>query len=80
MPAVPPVPTPGRAALMAEVALGLGISEATLCRWIPQDAFDADAAPVDAGDADAIARLRHANRVLALQNEVLKRALSRVAE
>jgi hypothetical protein len=70
----------GRTELITEVARGLGISEDTLCRWMPADAFDLEPPRVDAHDPEAVARLTRAVLVLELQNEVLKRALSRVAE
>jgi hypothetical protein len=69
-----------RSDLIAEVAHGLGISEETLCRWMPADAFDLVPPAIDAHDANAVARLSRTVLVLELQNEVLKRALSRVAE
>ena len=60
---------------VAQVAKNLGISESCLSRWMAQD-------DVDAGRADGLTsvekreliELRRKNRVLEMENEILKRA------
>ena len=60
---------------VAEIARDLGISDATLYNWMRQ-------AEIDEGQRDGLTteeraelvRLRRANRVLAMENEILKRA------
>jgi transposase-like protein len=60
---------------VAEIAADLGISDATLYNWMHQ-------AEVDEGQREGVTteeraelvRLRRANRVLAMENEILKRA------
>ena len=60
---------------VAEIASDLGISDATLYNWMRQ-------AEIDEGQRDGLTteeraelvRLRRANRVLAMENEILKRA------
>lgn len=60
---------------VAEIARDLGISDATLYNWMRQ-------AETDEGQRDGLTteeraelvRLRRANRVLAMENEILKRA------
>ncbi len=61
---------------VAEIASDLGISDATLYNWMRQ-------AEIDEGQRDGLTteeraelvRLRRANRVLAMENEILKRAV-----
>ena len=65
----------GQGEPVAQVARGLGISESCLRRWMAQ-------ADVDAGRADGLTtaekqelvELRRKNRVLEMENEILKRA------
>ncbi len=60
---------------VAEIAADLGISDATLYHWLRQ-------AEIDEGEREGLTteeraelvRLRRANRVLAMENEILKRA------
>ena len=65
-----------RAALIDEVACGLGIPKAVLLEWMPDDVFDRT--EIEAVVVDAVA-IQRENRVLELQVAILKRALAHFA-
>jgi len=60
---------------VAQVARNLGISESCLRRWMGQDAVDAGRKEgLTSGEKRELVELRRKNRVLEMENEILKRA------
>jgi transposase-like protein len=60
---------------VAQVARNLGISESCLRRWLGQDAVDAGRKEgLTSGEKRELVELRRKNRVLEMENEILKRA------
>ena len=60
---------------VAQVARNLGISESCLRRWMEQDAVDAGRkAGLTSAEKRELVELRRKNRVLEMENEILKRA------
>ena len=59
----------------AQVARKLGISESCLRRWMEQDAVDAGRKEgLTSAEKRELVELRRKNRVLEMENEILKRA------
>lgn len=60
---------------IVQVARELGISESGLRRWMAQaDVDDGKREGLSSADRAELVRLRRENRVLAMENEILKRA------
>ena len=60
---------------VVQVARELGISESGLRRWMAQaDVDDGRREGVSSSEKQELVRLRRENRVLAMENEILKRA------
>ncbi len=60
---------------VAEVARDLGVSESGLRRWMAQaDVDDGKRQGLTSSEKKELARLRKENRVLQMENEILKRA------
>lgn len=60
---------------VAQVASGLGISESCLRRWMKQDDIDAGRVEgLTTEERKELVELRRKNRVLEMENEILKRA------
>lgn len=60
---------------VAQVARNLGISESGLRRWMAQDDIDAGRAEgLTSAEKRELVELRRRNRVLEMENEILKRA------
>lgn len=60
---------------IVQVARELGISESGLRRWMAQaDVDDGKREGLSSADRSELVRLRRENRVLAMENEILKRA------
>jgi len=60
---------------VAEIAADLGISDATLYNWMRQSEIDEGQRDgLTSEERAELVRLRRANRVLAMENEILKRA------
>ena len=60
---------------VAQVARNLGISESCLRRWMDQDAVDAGRKEgLSSAEKRELVELRRKNRVLEMENEILKRA------
>ena len=60
---------------VAQVARNLGISESCLRRWLEQDAVDAGRKEgLTSAEKRELVELRRKNRVLEMENEILKRA------
>ena len=60
---------------VAEIAKNLGISESGLRRWMAQaDIDNGRREGLSSSDRVELVRLRRENRVLAMENEILKRA------
>ena len=60
---------------VAQVARNLGISESCLRRWMEQDAVDAGRKEgLTSAEKRELVELRRKNRVLEMENEILKRA------
>jgi len=60
---------------VAEVATGLGISQSCLRRWMKQDDIDAGRREgLTTEERKELVELRRKNRVLEMENEILKRA------
>ena len=65
-----------RDAIIAEVASGLGLSEAMLRKWMPEEAFLVMPEPAVTADPAEVTLLRYEKRVLELQVDILKQALA----
>jgi transposase-like protein len=60
---------------IAKIAQDLGISESCLRRWMEQDAVDAGRKEgLTSAEKRELVELRRKNRVLEMENEILKRA------
>jgi transposase-like protein len=60
---------------VVQVARNLGISESCLRRWMDQDAVDAGRKEgLTSAEKRELVELRRKNRVLEMENEILKRA------
>jgi transposase-like protein len=60
---------------VAHVARNLGVSESCLRRWMEQDAVDAGRKEgLSSAEKRELVELRRKNRVLEMENEILKRA------
>ncbi len=60
---------------VAEIARDLGVSESGLRRWMAQaDVDDGKRQGLTSSEKKELARLRKENRVLQMENEILKRA------
>jgi transposase-like protein len=60
---------------VAQVARNLGISESGLRRWMAQDDIDAGRTEgLTSAEKRELVELRRRNRVLEMENEILKRA------
>ena len=60
---------------VAQVARNLGISESCLSRWMEQDSVDAGRKEgLTSAEKRKLVELRRKNRVLEMENEILKRA------
>jgi len=60
---------------VAEIARDLGVSESGLRRWMAQaDIDEGKRQGLTSGEKKELARLRKENRVLQMENEILKRA------
>jgi transposase-like protein len=60
---------------VAQVARNLGVSESGLRRWMDQDAVDAGRKEgLTSAEKRELVELRRKNRVLEMENEILKRA------
>ena len=60
---------------VAQVARNLGISESCLRRWMDQDAVEAGRKEgLSSAEKRELVELRRKNRVLEMENEILKRA------
>jgi transposase-like protein len=60
---------------VSNIAEDLGISDSCLRNWIARAEIDAGERPgVSSGDRAELVELRHRNRVLEMENEILKRA------
>jgi transposase len=60
---------------IAQIAADLGISDATLYTWMRQAEIDeGQREGLTSEERAELVRLRRANRVLAMENEILKRA------
>jgi transposase-like protein len=65
----------GQGEPVAQVARNLGISESCLRRWMDQDAVDAGRKEgLTSTEKRELVELRRKNRVLEMENEILKRA------
>ena len=65
----------GQGEPVAQVARNLGISESCLRRWMEQDAVDAGRKEgLSSAEKRELVELRRKNRVLEMENEILKRA------
>jgi transposase-like protein len=66
---------------IAQIAIDLGISESCLRRWIAvADVDDGHWPGLTTDEKAELVRLRRANRVLELENEILKRAAAYFAK
>jgi transposase len=63
-----------RATPSRETARDLGISESCLRNWMNRDAIDSGRKAGVTSDAQELVELRRRNRVLEMENEILKRA------
>jgi transposase-like protein len=60
---------------VSRIAEGLGISEATLYKWLKRaDIDEGQRAGLTTDERAELVRLRRANRTLEMENEILKRA------
>ncbi len=57
-----------------EIAKDLGIAESCLRRWMAQDDVDAGKEGLSSDECKELSELRRRNRVLEMENEILKRA------
>jgi transposase-like protein len=65
----------GQGEPVAQVARNLGISESGLRRWMAQDDIDAGRTEgLTSAEKRELVELRRRNRVLEMENEILKRA------
>jgi transposase-like protein len=91
MPKVPPYPEEFRRRAvelvrssgdpLAKVARDLGVSETGLRNWVTQAEIDAgERAGLSSAERRELAELRRRNRVLELENEILKRAAAYFAK
>jgi transposase-like protein len=65
----------GQGEPVAQVARNLGISESCLRRWMERDAVDAGRKEgLTSAEKRELVELRRKNRVLEMENEILKRA------
>lgn len=65
----------GQGEPVAQVARNLGISESCLRRWMDQAAVDSGATEgLTSAERRELVELRRKNRVLEMENEILKRA------
>ena len=66
---------------VAQIARDLGISESGLRRWIAQvDVDQGKREGLSSGEKQELVRLRRENRVLHMENEILKRAAAYFAK
>jgi transposase len=66
---------------VAQVARDLGISESGLRRWMAQaDVDQGKREGLSSGEKQELVRLRRENRVLVMENEILKRAAAYFAK
>lgn len=66
---------------VAQIARDLGISESGLRRWMAKaDVDDGRREGLTSGEKQELVRLRRENRVLAMENEILKRAAAYFAK
>ncbi len=66
---------------VAEIARDLGISESGLRRWMAQaDVDEGKREGLSSGEKQELVRLRRENRVLHMENEILKRAAAYFAK
>jgi len=66
---------------VAEIARDLGISESGLRRWMAQaDVDEGKKEGLSSGEKQELVRLRRENRVLHMENEILKRAAAYFAK
>ncbi|HLF43563.1 MAG TPA: transposase [Acidimicrobiia bacterium] len=66
---------------VTQIARDLGISESGLRRWIAQaDVDEGKKEGLSSGEKQELARLRRENRVLVMENEILKRAAAYFAK
>jgi transposase len=66
---------------VAEIARDLGISESGLRRWMAQvDVDEGKREGLSSGEKQELVRLRRENRLLQMENEILKRAAAYFAK